>query len=260
MHFSIIVATNRGPEVLQYLFLNTHKESELIIVDSHYNERTKRWLSEQHGYSQIVYAPCNHSPYKWYRDFSQSLNTALCLAEHDYIVRADDYIEFKEDFFEVAEKDAKTFPKKTLIIGQKAQEYNGEEKFVDYMSRRGIGGQFRYVNVENPAFTFSFGVAPLQLFLDLNGYDERYDAGFGYDDNDFLYRALRFGYIAILDKLLMGYGHAHKPQKPVISLPQIIYNVTFTEIDCGKTWAYNPYKLIDRRAQMLEEKEKWIVK
>jgi len=74
MHFSIIVATNRGPEVLQYLFLNTHKESELIIVDSHYNEETKRWLSEQRGYSQIVYAPCKHSPYNWQRDFSQSLN------------------------------------------------------------------------------------------------------------------------------------------------------------------------------------------
>jgi len=128
------------------------------------------------------------------------------------------------------------------------------------MSQRGIGGQYRYVNVENPAFTFSFGVAPLQLFLELNGYDERYDMGYAYEDLDFLHRALKAGYVAILDKLLMGYGHAHKPHKPFISLPQIIYNMTLTEIDCGKVWAYNPYKLIDRRAEMLEEKERWIVK
>jgi len=260
MQFSIIVATNRGPELLKYLFVSTHPESELIVVDSHYNEKTKDFLSRQEGYRQIVYAPPERSLFRWHRDFSQSLNTALCLAEHEYVVRADDYIEFKEDFFDVAEKDVKSYPEKTLIIGQKAQEYNKEEKFIDYMSQRGIGGEFRYVNIENPAFTFSFGVAPLQLYLDLNGYDERYDSGWGFEDRDFLHRALKVGYVAMLDKLLMGYGHAHKPAWETISMPHIIYEVTKIEIEGGKVWAYNPYKLKDRREQKLQEKEKWIVR
>lgn len=260
MQFSIIVATKRGPKVLENLFINTHEESELIIVDSNYNEKTKQWLSEQDGYKQIIYTPCKSSSQHWMRDFSQSLNTAILFVENDWVIRADDYIEFKPDFFQVAEQDIKGFDGKFLVIGQKAQEYNKEKKFIDYMTQRGIGGTYRHVNIENPSFTFSFGLASLQLYLDINGYDERYDSGWGVEDKDFLHRAIVHDYVAILDKQLMGYGHQHKPAWPTSSFPQVIYEVTRPEIESGKYYAYNNFSLKGLREEQLGKKDKWIIK
>ncbi|MCK4258101.1 MAG: glycosyltransferase [Halanaerobiales bacterium] len=257
---SIIVATNRGPKVLENLFKNTHEESELIIIDSNYNEKTKQWLSEQEGYKQIVYSPCKPSTQEWNRDFSQSLNTAISFVENEWVVRADDYIFFKEDFFDVLQNDISHFDGKFLLIGQKSQAFNNEKPFVDYMSQRGIGGNARFVNVENPAFTYSFGAAPLQLYLDINSYDERYDVGWGFEDKDFLHRALKAGYVAMLDKLLMGAGAIHSPAWPTIGCPNIVYQITAPEIENGKIYAYNSFDIKKLREVQLKEKVKWIVK
>jgi len=259
---SIIVATKRGPETLKHLFVNPHSESELIIIDSNYNNKTKKFLKTQEGeYKQIVYAPCKESKQNWMRDFSQSLNTAICYVENEWIVRADDYIEFKPDFFDVAESDIKKFTgQKFIVIGQKALEFNKEEKFVDYMSQRGISPGFRYITIQNPAFTFSFGLMPLELVLALNGFDERYDTGYGFEDRDFLHRLLAYDYKAILDKQLFGYGHYHITNWNTIRTPAMVYEFTQSEIENGKYYAFNSFVLKNLRKDMLKEKEKWIIK
>lgn len=262
MKFSIIVATKRDPKTLESLFITTHEESELIIIDGNYNEKTKQWLSEQDGYKQIIYAPCKESPQKWMRNFSQSLNTAICYVENDWIVRADDYIEFKSDFFEEAENNIKKFKDdKFIIIGQKAQAFNNEEPFIDYMDERDkIAPGFRYVKVQNPAFTFSFGICPLKLMLEINGYLEAYDVGYGSEDRDFLHRLLVYGYTAMLDKQLMGYGHFHKPQgKQPIDMPFIIYQIMSPMINNGLIWAYNNFNLKNLREINLKQKKQWII-
>lgn len=263
--FSIIVSTARKASSLEPLFISGDEDTEIIIADHNYSKETKDWLTKQTSYGQIVYIPIKQAPRHWKRDFSQGLNMALSYAENEWIIRADDSLELKEDFFEVARQTIEGFKnlKKFIIIGQKAREESGEEKWVDYMSQRPLAPGVRYVKVENPLFTFSFGLFPLKLALDMNGFDIKYDVSWKYDDANWLYRLLRYGYTAMLDKYLYGYLHGRPevvPKGEPFLTSELFYKLDSMEIENGKVWAYNPYNLKELREKNLEEKEQWTIK
>ena len=119
------------------------KNSELIIIDSAFSQETAEQLKEIEKVKRIIYAPPLRKPYaniprfSFRRDFNRALNSALVAAEGKYIIRIDDYILLKEDFFDVARADIKEYDER-LIIGQKTQENENEEPWVDYFSLRGF--------------------------------------------------------------------------------------------------------------------------
>jgi len=258
--FSIIVSTKGDEEILKNLFISSDKNSELIISDSNFNEETRAWLIRQRGkYAKIIYSPVKESSLHWNYEYLQSLNTAILLAENEWVIRTDENVEFKDDFFEMARMDIEKFydEKKFVILGQKAEESNNEEKFVDYLTKKGIANNFRYGKITDLTFDFSFGIMPLELLLSINGYDERYDSGHGYADMDMLHRTLINDYVVVLDKQLMGYSHKHESETNNIPTNQMIYSITNPEIKAGKVRAYNPFELKKLRMQVQKMKGMW---
>ena len=263
--FSVIISTARGISALEPLFISGDKDSEIIIADHNYSKETKDWLANQTSYRQIVYIPIKQIPKHWKRDFSQGLNIALSYAEGEWIVRADDSLELKDDFFKVARQDIEGFKnlKKFIIIGQKAREEAEEEKWKDYMSLRPLAPGIRHVRIDNPLFTFSFGLFPLKAALDINGFDIKYDVSWKYDDANWLYRLLRYGYTAMLDKYLYGYLHGRQeivPKGEPFLTSELFFKLDSMEIANGKIWAFNPYNLKELRTENLKDKNRWIVK
>jgi len=268
--FSIILATKNlmsSPFLRAIADWPRDENSELIIVDSAWNHETAKLLRDIDKVEQIIYIPPIREPYvkaprfNFRRDFNRALNSALVAAEHEHIVRIDDYILLKDDFFEVARADVEKYGER-LIIGQKAHENEGEEPWVDYFSKRGFHPKERYVEVSNPSFTWSFGIASLQVLLNINGYDERYDIGYAGEDADIFARyAIYTKKKPVLDKQLMGYGLKHDRQREDILPARWIYEATLPEIKQGKTWAYNPINLSEVRKQLKDElREKFSVR
>ena len=268
--FSIILATKNlksSPFLKAIADWPSDEHSELIIVDSAWNHETTKLLKNIDKIGQIIYIPPIREPYvkaprfNFRRDFNRALNSALIAAEHEYIIRIDDYILLKEDFFEVARRDVKKY-KNRLIIGQKAHENEGEKPWIDYFSKRGFFPRKRYVEIDNPSFTWSFGIASLEVLLKINGYDERYDIGYAGEDADILARYIIYTRKpAILDKKLMGYGLKHNRQLEDILPARWIFDATLPEIRQGKIWAYNPINLSEVRKQLKDElREKFSVR
>lgn len=177
--FSIIVTTNRDIEALKPLFVVTDEDSELIIIDKSYNKKTKDWLEAQSGYKKIIYAPVKESPVHHSRNFSQGLNTALMFSEHKWIVKADDNLEFRDNFFTNARENIENFsemlPTSFAVIGRKLWASAGHKRWTDPSP----GPTTRHTEITNPNFTFSFGLYPITAAYTLNGYDERYDVSWG---------------------------------------------------------------------------------
>jgi len=160
---------------LEPIFVNPSTDAELIVIDSNYNEDTKAFLGERkNAFYQIVYAPVKENEIKTKRDFSQALNTALLYAESPYVLRCDDSLEFRSDFWDVVAEDIEYFSEtyeKWAIIGEKLWQSLNHEKW-----KSNFGGTGRYFKIDNPMFTFSFGIYSLEDMGLLNGYSEIYDA------------------------------------------------------------------------------------
>lgn len=264
MKFSIIVTTNRSFKALRPLFTNTHKESELIIIDSNYNWKVKECLRDYQGlYQQIVYAPVLNV-LNSHRDLDQGLNTALSYAENEWIVRADDLMEFKSDFFSVAEEDISRFRRELnsdnfIISGQKLRQSLNHKKWTDPFAFPNI--KDRYIKIPHPSWSFFFGLVPLKAFIDLNGYDIKYDlGGWGYEDHNILNRLMRANYLPIMDRKLMGFSTAPPSQPNIIEWNKFLYDIDKYEIENGKIRAFNPYNILELRDKNIKEKDKFIIK
>ena len=257
---SMILTTKRGIDSLKPLFVATDKNTELIIVDDDYNDETKIWLAKQKGYERIVYVPIKESSQTHQRTFSQGLNTALLYAENKWIIRADDNLEFKSDFFDVVREDIQTFIENLgnenfVIIGQKVWEELHHQKWEDYS---GFSGG-RHIQIRNPRFTFSFGIFPINLVYALNGYDERYDCGWGREDVQFLHRLMISGYQAFFDREMFGFSRQHTPKRDTLPITEILYQMDSLEITNGKTRAFNPFDLKELQKQYLVNKDTFII-
>lgn len=261
IYFSLIIATNRNKEALKYLFKVSDSDTELIIIDSNYNNKTKDWLKKQEGYGSIIYAPVKQSPYEYNRDFSQALNTALLFSENGWIIRGDDNLEFKPDFFEVCRNDINSFTDvmddtRFGIIGQKLWGQLKQEKWNDYFY---LQEPSRFVEIKNPQFTYSFGIYPIDLVYGLNGYDERYDIGWGMEDQQFLHRALVAGYKIFFDREMMAYSLPHEPKRGSISITEMMYRYETPELNSGKIHAFNSFDMRQYQSKYLAEKDKFTI-
>lgn len=262
--FSIALATNRDIKALEPLFRTTDEKCELVIVDSKWSEEKRDWLSKQKGYAQIVYA---RPPYEYRtkhsRDFERATNQALMFCESYWILRGDDFLEFKSDFFEKARESRDYFKElygheKFGVIGQKLWGSQKQEKWNDYS---GIQSSARYVEVMNPQVSFSFGLIPMTLLQETNGWDELYDNAWGYpDDIDFLLRAMTAGYKWQYDRELMGYSEPHNNEAGLYSLNHIIWQFQREQILNGKVRAFNEYDFRYEQPRYLAIKDQFIIK
>ena len=262
IYLSIILTTNRNKEALEPLFVNSDKNAELIISDNNYNGGTKKYLKTQIGkYEKIVYAPIKESRYSYQRNFAQGLNTSLLLSENGWIVRVDDSLEFKSDFFQIIRDDIKSFidvvgNERFALIGQKLWNSLGHQKWNDYYS---VSNPSRFIPVDNPSFTFSFGVYPVDLIYNLNGYDERYDIGFGFEDTQFLHRSIVAGYKIFYDRQMMGFSHKTQPQSHGILPTKMMYEFEVPELNSGKIQAFNPFNFVQLQRGLLAKREDYVV-
>lgn len=260
MKFSIVLTTNRNTDSLKPLFTNTDSESELIITDSNYSSDTKNWLSHQEGYSKIVYAPVEKFRFRYTKDCILGMNTAFMYAENYWVIRADDNLEFKNDFFNICREDIGYFSNlldntNFSVIGNKAWESINQPK---WMQTAGLTS--RYVEVRNPEFTFSFGVLPIDLVYNLNGYDEVYDLGWGGEEEDFMARAIGIGHKFYFDNEMMGYSHRHESTIMGIHVGKFIYNIMLPHILNGKIRAFNAYDIRAMQSLYLAKKEEFTIK
>ena len=259
--FSIIVTTNRNIKSLEPLFRNADENSELIISDSEYNEKTKHFLEKKIGiYEQIVYVPVKKFAFGYTKDCILGMNTAFMYAENYWLFRADDNLEFKEDCFEKAREDIDYFKssfgnEKFSIIGQKLWGSMKEERWNDCSKTK-----IRYSEVNNPDTTFSFGVLPIELVYDLNGYDEIYDYGWSCEENDFILRGFVAGYKFYYDREIMGYSEEHQSHTQSQHLNRFIYELLLPHIVHGKIRAYNAYDIRNLQNKYLVNKDKFIIK
>lgn len=270
MKFSIVVSTKRGIDALQPLFKISDENTEIIIISSDYSEETKNQLIElEHDFYQVIYAPSREKKV-FQRDFSMCTNTAIAYAENNWIVKLDDSTEVKEDFFgrarNVVNKLYEHQGNDNFVVravklegwhGMKKWEYypgTGDLHFnVTLLGRDGLGygGLFT---------TFDTGFFPRHAIEKVNGYDERFDVGHGFDDNDLYQRFITAGFGMYLDRELMTYQGQHTTKLDVIDFIRPLWDFTFLEVINGKYFAFNPYSLKTLHKDFQEKKQQYIIK
>jgi len=268
MKYSIILSTRRSFDDIKPLLLVSNKTAELIIIDSLYNEETKQQLKNTpHEFCQITYASSMREKiYK--RDFLMGLNTGLIYAEGSWIIKIDDCTEFKPDFFDVINdavlKLAGYYGHMRFVIRPvKLEGWLGDKKWDKYRFLESVKERFIRLDREglgHSAFTtLDQLICSRETFDFINGYDERYDMGHGYDDNDIMQRLITAKYEVVMDQSLMTYQYEHKVINDYVDYNKILYQYTLAEVINGKILAYNPYDIKSMREKMLEKKKEYII-
>lgn len=215
---SIVYATARhgGFDILEAsLQHQTHKDIEVIIVDE-----LRRFTPEQLGtVPQLKYVTPPAKKDRMFWNLSASLNEGVRHATGELIVLLQDYIYMPPDAIEKFVAKYELEGPKCLITGVSDQfaeprsidnalgnwsAWNddkpleiphGEVVFKDPRNKD-RGGFFATIPLEWEA---NWGCFPKQAWLDVGGFDERFDAGWGYDNCDFADRAQLAGYRIFLD-------------------------------------------------------------
>ena len=256
LKYSIILATVHS---LKWITKISSKEAELIVVDSNYNEKTKKYLELfKDDYYDIIYT----KPEKYYgfpRDFAQAKNTCIMYSEGKYLINVDNNVEFSSNFWKECGKSIEKFPD-SVIIGQKSQDKDGEIAWVNYLFERYNIHKWDEIK-DVRLVSAAFGIIPMKLMLDINGWDILYDCSWGPEDRDLLLRLLIQGK-AVVNTDLMGFVHNHKSWDRTPTHPAYwIFDIMFHQIINGKVWAFNPFNLREvRNLKLKEEKEKWKIR
>ena len=269
MKFSIVVVTNRGVDTLRALFLVSHPDAEVIIIDSHYSEERKQELKLiPHGFKQVVYAPPKKADPVRRFDMMSALNTGYAYAEGEWTMRMDDNAEFKPDFFERLEEDIVFFSKEhgnRFIVRQLELEGGcGDVKWTSFIK----DVPDRYYRVPPgvsrggvPVITAGIFFCHRDVMFDLNGFDERYDDGLGWNDNDMLFRAVAAGYKVFYDVQLMIYRAPHVSSGVDVRdvNKQLFISIFKDKLMAGVYRSENPFTLQQLHEELLPQKKEYVI-
>jgi glycosyltransferase involved in cell wall biosynthesis len=262
--FSIVVSTRRPFKDLEPLFKISNKETEIIIIDSNYNDETKEQLGKvEHDFHKVTYAPVYLKP-QYKRDFCIGINTGIAYAENDWIIKLDDSTELKPDFFERLKEATTEEDYKIVIRPVKLEEWTHmHTRWEPHHLCRHIPDRYIVLGREGLAdmmfSTLDQAVFHMKGICAINGYDDRYDIGHGYDDNDIFQRFLSAGYPIIMDQQLMTFQFDHTVKRDTIDYLMILYQFNLLEIINGRYWAFNPYAIADLHAELLEKKSEYVI-
>lgn len=209
---SVIMPTARygGLDVLlQSMYHQTVQADEILVVD----ELRRKKEIENQGFKYVE--PPAKKPGMWW-NLDASLNAAIRQASGDLIVQINDYVWVPSDG--IAKFVARhAVEPKALISGVSDQfraplpdnpcgkfsvwntwpgNPDGEKVFSD--PRKESTNQGFYLTIPL-LFEGNWCAYPRQAWVDIGGYDEAFDAGWGYDNVEFAERATFHGYHVFLD-------------------------------------------------------------
>ena len=276
MKYSIIFTTIRKFEDIKPIFKVSNKNAELIIVDPNYNEETKREIQNvEHDFLQVSYVPkwddfsiieYKFSVIKYKKDRIRCHNTGFAYCEGEYIIKLDDCTELCPDFFDRLDDDIRqleaSIPDKNFVIRPiKLEGWMGHTKWNNppylnnikdryvVLDRNGIGNTM--------CVTLDQFIASRKSIDKLNGNDERYDVGHGFEDADIFQRFITSGCSILLDTDLKTFQTGHIRSIDPIPFNEWIYDIELIEILNGRYKAYNGYNISELRKQLLKNKEKY---
>jgi hypothetical protein len=276
MKISIVLSTVRLFEDLLPAFNVSSNSAEMIIIDSKWNRRTKEKLEKlNHNYARVVYAPPRPRfvEEQQKHDMMNAQNTGLAYTENDWVFSMGDNWEFKPDFFDVLEEDINRFSKvygnKFAIRPLELEPWNNDTKWNSYIS---YSDRYFYLPCQPlgktglrktlSIITSGLSVTHIDTIELFNGWDERYDCGCGWSDNDMFERIVALKYPFIFDQQLMTYRLPHKQivdsegRKPAGNM---FLEKIQAEIQRGELRCPNPFDFKELHKEMLEEKEKYII-
>jgi len=276
MKISIVLPTVRLFEDLLPAFKTSSNNAEIIIIDSKWNKRTKEKLEQlDHNYARIVYAPPRprFMEERQEYDMMNANNTGLAYAEYDWSFCMGDNWEFKSDFFDVLVEDINRFSKvygnKFALRPLELEPWNDDVKWNSYVNSTdryfylpcqplGKTGLRKTMSIA----TCGLAVMHMDTLELFNGWDERYDCGCGWSDNDIFERIIALEYPFIFDQQLMTYRLPHNQivnyegRKPAENL---FLEKIQAEIRRGDIRCPNPFNFKELRKEMLKEKEKYVI-
>ena len=246
---SIINPTARlgGLDILVHsLKRQTFQDFECLILDELYTKRSEaltEYLAETwpEGKDRIRHIrPLPKKPGKFW-NLDQSINQALCLVDSDLIIFLQDYIWMEEQAVECfMKRNLEMGPCLISGVGHKAQDPNWALNLDGLISiftdenrpelsepEKGINqpgppyepdprlGDFRSPNYTlRPAqaieYETNYASCPLFICHEIGGFDEDFDAGWGYDNVNFAERAQYSGYEIWVDGENQHIGYAHE--------------------------------------------------
>jgi glycosyltransferase involved in cell wall biosynthesis len=221
LKYSLVAVTVRDVDALEPLFRVSDSDAELIIIDSRYDVKKLEELRKlEHSFQQVTYAPPKVPIVKRKYDLVSALNTGYSYAEGDIFIRVDDWMELYPDFFERLNETMAAF---TPLFGDDfvVREYDCTEMWKNDMKNAPSGDGF--IPITRRYYTMPFRVSSTagltichrSVMFDVNGFDERYDDGTGWNDNDMACRVLAgWKYLFIFDSHLMVYRHPHVAVAP----------------------------------------------
>ena len=209
---SVIVPTARygGLDVVfESMSHQTFKDFEVLIVDELHRQK------EIEACGFIYVEPPPKKPGMWW-NLDASLNKVIRQAQGELIVQLNDYVWVPSDGLEKFVKRHEMEPK-ALISGVGDQFLapnqdipqglysvwnswpgppSGEKVFSD--PRKADRNQGFYLTIPL-LFEGNWCMYPKQAWIDVGGYDEAFDIGWGYDNNEFAERCTMNGYYVFLD-------------------------------------------------------------
>jgi GT2 family glycosyltransferase len=219
---SIIYPTARfgGLDILEYSLLHqTFQDFEVLVVD----ELRRKEIIDSLGW--IYVEPPPKKPSMWW-NLDSSLNTAIRQSKGEIIIQINDYVYVPPDGIQKF-LDRHSQEPKALISGVSDQYLayspdnptglfsiwnshpmipQGEKVFSD--PRKESTNKGFYITIPL-LFEGNWCAYPKQAWIDIGGYDEAFDIGWGYDNVEFAERATFYGYHVFLDTENEVYCYSH---------------------------------------------------
>jgi hypothetical protein len=271
--FSVIISTIHDISESNFIFLTSCKETEVVIIDSRYSEERRDRLKQiQHGYKKLVYAPPKKRDGQMAYDFLSGQNTGLMYADEPWCLCIGDNWELKPDFFaklkETIELFTELYENHFVIRPIELEQQDNDVRWVSFVrfnqryfhlpcapvGTTGVRRQF-------PIITCGAIVAHQEAWFTLNGFDERYDVGGGWYDNELFYRFIIMRYPIILDQQAMIYRISHTSSFSTQGRDECkkIFDEAIETRWKGTIYAPNQFDLRELHETMVKEKERYIL-
>ena len=258
--FSIIVPVFKY-DSCDALFKVFDSESEVIIIDSSYDENVYEKISKLSKYKSVKYIKSHSHHYNnIVRGLATSLNTGIAVSTGNYLVLLKAPVYFQEDYFKNLKDTLRAYAdgfqrEKIAVIGIDSKEHNTASKIpFEYKSLRSIRyDSLRYnkdldiIGASSYCVTVNRGA-----LIEINGLDERYDNGTGFRFANLFLRLQKYGIEIIKDYVLKTAVPAltdslsfeedmYYPN--LLKTNALLWNYDRFEINNGKVYAYNSFNL-----------------
>jgi hypothetical protein len=261
---SIIHSTINEPSEYKHLFVNSCKDAELIIIDSKWSEERKKQVKNTPNFfKSITYAPPKERKQKMFCDFLSSHNTGLSYADEPLCMCMGGENELCPDFYERLREDIDNFGYGVAFRPLELEASQDDVKWVSY-----VRYPWRYFMLPTYPLgkdssrshtmiqTCGFFIMIQKYWYSMNGFDERYDIGGHWYDNDLFTRACNIGLDVVFDQKLMVYRYPHTSAFATSKTTECVKLYKETTHD---TRAPNPFDLRELHEESMGKKAEYMI-